>query len=456
MSEKGRITMAGKKGVLLITGGLAVLLGLSLPVSNLFSTREPLAKGEEQEFRAVSNTLLAKCADCHTPGLTQYPVYFDFPIAHDIISKDIEHAQSAFLLTKEQLSGEEKISAAGLAKLKEVLENGSMPPFRYLALHWNAALSSSEKESLLSYIGKRAGEFEIRAIPSENPFNVDLKKAALGEKLYFDKRLSGDNTISCASCHAMDKGGCDQEMVSTGIKGQKGPINAPTVFNAAYNFAQFWDGRAKDLKEQAAGPVNNPKEMGSNWEQVLGKLKDDAQYKSQFKELYPEGMNADSITDAIATYEHTLLTPNSRFDKFLAGDREALTVDEKAGFELFKSHDCSSCHAGTALGGLSYEKMGARRDYFKDRGNLSEADNGRFNVTKNPVDKYRFKVPLLRNIELTYPYFHDASAKTLDEAVKVMAEYQTEKPMSEEERAKIVAFLKTLTGELNGKSLAKK
>jgi cytochrome c peroxidase len=222
-----------------------------------------------------------------------------------------------------------------------------------------------------------------------------------------------------------------------------------------YNIAQFWDGRAKDLVEQAAGPVANPGEMGAQWEHVIETLNQVDNYRTAFAELYPtEGLTKATVTQAIATFEESLVTANSRFDKYLRGDNEILTINEKQGYELFKNN-CASCHFGPSLGGLSFEKMGRKQNYFKQRGGaLTDADNGRFNVTKQEQDRHLFKVPTLRNVELTYPYFHDSSASTLEDAVKIMARVQHDKQLNNGEVGDIVAFLKTLTGEYKGKPLS--
>jgi cytochrome c peroxidase len=221
-----------------------------------------------------------------------------------------------------------------------------------------------------------------------------------------------------------------------------------------YNLAQFWDGRAKDLQEQAAGPVANPLEMGAQWDEVVEKLKQNPEYQSLFAKLYPhQGLTKTTVTDAIAVFEQSLITGNSRFDQYLRGNQAALISDELEGYELFKAH-CASCHFGPALGGLSYEKMGVKRDYFTQRGTaLTDADNGRFNVTKQEKDRHFFKVPVLRNIDLTYPYFHDGSVISLADAVQIMGEVQLDKTFSPDEIAKLVAFLSTLTGEYQGKPL---
>jgi cytochrome c peroxidase len=217
---------------------------------------------------------------------------------------------------------------------------------------------------------------------------------------------------------------------------------------------QFWDGRAATLEEQAAGPVHNPIEMGSNWEEVIPKLEKDKEYVEAFKALYPDlGISGEAIVDAIATFERSLNTPNSRFDQYLRGDEDAINEDEKKGYELFKASGCATCHVGPAMGGESFERMGLKGDYFADRGNVQEVDEGLANFTKNEDDRHKFKVPSLRNIAVTYPYFHDGQTTDLKEAVKTMATYQEGLELSDEEADLIVKFLNTLTGEYKGQLL---
>lgn len=282
----------------------------------------------------------------------------------------------------------------------------------------------------------------LSEVQSESPLKVTL-----GDKLFHDKRLSPNNTISCASCHDLKKGGTDQLPVSIGIHNQKGPINSPTVFNSRYNAKQFWDGRAKDLVEQAAGPVTNPKEMGSNWPYVIKTLKADPSYVSLFKQTYNGDISKATITDAIAKFEETLVTP-SPFDDYLKGDKKAISDQAIRGYQKFKSIGCTACHNGINVGGQMFMKMGLVKDYFKDRGTaITDADLGRYNVTQNEMDKHVFKVPTLRNVELTAPYFHDGQTKSLDQAVKKMATYQLGVTLSDSDTADIVAFLKSLTGK---------
>jgi len=242
--------------------------------------------------------------------------------------------------------------------------------------------------------------------------------------------------------------------VSTGIRGQKGPINSPTVFNARFGLAQFWDGRAKDLFEQAGGPVENPLEMGAKWPDVVATLAKDPALVAEVTALYPAGLTADSIKDAIAEFEKSLVTPNSAFDRFLLGDAAALTAEEKAGHELFVSIGCATCHVGQALGGRSFEPMGRDRDWFALRGGaLTDADQGRFNFTKKEEDRRYFKVPTLRNVAVTGPWFHDGATTDLLAATKSMAAVQLDVDLSDADAQAIVAFLGALTGEFRGKKL---
>ncbi len=289
--------------------------------------------------------------------------------------------------------------------------------------------------------------------PIATDSKLDPKKVALGDRLFHDKRLSKDNSLSCAGCHNLARGGVDGLPTSIGIGGAKGPINAPTVFNSSLNFRQFWDGRAPSLEEQAAGPVHNPKEMGSNWPEVLSKLAQDAALVEQFKQSYADGLQARNIQDAIAVFERSLTTPNARLDRYLKGEKAALSADEQRGYQLFKAYGCVACHQGVNVGGNMFQTFGVMGDYFSKRGNLTAADLGRYNVTKNEADKHVFKVPSLRNVALTAPYFHDGSARTLDEAVDVMFRFQLGRPASAQDKDLIVKFLHTLTGEHNGKPL---
>ena len=277
---------------------------------------------------------------------------------------------------------------------------------------------------------------------------LDPAKVDLGRRLFHDPRLSRDNTLSCASCHNLATGGVDQQRVSTGVGGVKGPINAPTVFNSGFNFSQFWDGRAASLEDQIDGPLQAPIEMGSKWSDVIAKLRKDPSYPNMFNVLYPgDGIQRHTIKDAIATFERSLVTP-SRFDRYLQGNTYAISPDEKKGYERFKSYGCIACHQGTNIGGNMYQYFGVMGDYFRDRGNVTDVDYGRYNVTGKEKDRFKFRVPSLRNVALTAPYFHDGSARTLHEAVAVMAKYQLGRILPDQDLNLIVKFLESLTGTL--------
>jgi cytochrome c peroxidase len=238
-------------------------------------------------------------------------------------------------------------------------------------------------------------------------------------------------------------GGTDNLKTSIGHNWQKGPINSPTVLNSSMNLAQFWDGRAKDLQEQAGGPIANPGEMAFTHELAIGMLASIPAYRAEFKNVFKkEPIDIDQVTKAIAEFEETLVTPNSRLDQWLAGDKGALKKDELAGYQLFKSSGCTACHNGPAVGGNSFQKMGIIEPY-----KTTNHAEGRSALTGKDADRFNFKVPTLRNVELTYPYFHDGEAATLTQAVDIMGRLQLGRKFSDDENAKLVAFLKTLTGD---------
>lgn len=293
--------------------------------------------------------------------------------------------------------------------------------------------------------------FEARGsepiLPLPTTVAVDRAKVRLGRRLFYDKRLSRDNSISCASCHDMAKGGADGRQFGLGWNGQSVRINTPTVLNASFNSVQFWDGRAKSLETQVDGPVLAKDEMGSSWSQVLGKLSKDDDLSKAFRAVYHDGLTPVNIRDAIATYERSLVTPNARFDRYLRGNNSAITADEKAGYKLFKSLGCVACHQGRNVGGNLFQTLGVMDDYFRDRAVVSK-DLGRYNVTGRHEDRHVFRVPSLRNVELTSPYFHDGSVGTLEEAVQIMAWYQLGRAIEADQVEKIAAFLRTLTGNI--------
>ncbi len=275
------------------------------------------------------------------------------------------------------------------------------------------------------------------------------ERAALGERLFHDPRLSRDGTVSCASCHSLTLGGGDGRPKSVGVGGAPGKRNAPSIFNVALNVAQFWDGRASTLAEQIDGPLHDPAELGSSWPEVIARLSAIPEYRERFLALYPQGIDVASVKDALVRYQQTLVTPNAPFDRYLLGEHDAIDDTARAGYERFKAYGCVSCHQGMNIGGNMFQRFGIMGDYFADRGDEpAEVDYGRYQVTGLDADRYVFKVPSLRNVALTAPYFHDGSVATLEEAVAIMGRYQLGRTLSAEDVTLIVAFLRTLTGEI--------
>ncbi|MBE6237584.1 MAG: cytochrome B6 [Bacteroidales bacterium] len=435
----------------------AVLTVIYRAVNQVPSSELPL---NEQVYEIFTE---GGCLSCHSAD-PELPFYAKIPVAGDIVMTDVDSGYRAFDMTKfmEDLKAGNEVNAVELAKVEKVVLDDRMPMPKYYLVHWGSSLTPAKREIVLDWVrkmrtaiyndgltGDRAAE-PVR--PIDKVLEYDAAKAALGYALYHDTRLSVDNTVSCATCHELQNAGVDNHQYSHGVNDQLGGVNAPTVYNAVYNFVQFWDGRAKTLADQAAGPPLNPVEMASeSFDQIIAKLKADRKFAKAFTEVYPDGLTEANITDAIEQFERTLITPDSPFDKWLRGDDDAITAEQLEGYELFKKYDCATCHAGQNLGGLTYELMGLRRHYFAERGlELTNEDNGRFKETGVERDRHRFKVPGLRNIEHTWPYYHDGTRETLEEAVRDMGLYQSGVNLSDYEVASITSFLKTLTGEYDG------
>lgn len=397
------------------------------------------------------------CDYCHTPS-AELPFYASFPIAKQLMEYDIRLGYQSFNLepVRASLIEDKAVSQSDLNKIEWVMQHKTMPPTRYVALHWAGQVNEQERETLLGWIAQQRARYyasneaavehrnePIQPIPKALP--VDAQKVALGFRLYHDPRLSGDSTLSCAHCHSLNTGGVDGRKTSIGVGGAVGPINAPTVFNSVFNSEQFWDGRAPTLQVQAGGPPLNPIEMASkSWEEIIGKLDKDPILTRDFVAAYPQGLSGETITDAIAEFEKTLITPDSPFDNWLRGDDNAMTMQQKHGYQLFKDNKCATCHGGTILGGRSFEPLGLKRDF--NFGEITAADIGRMNVTSEARDRLRQKVPGLRNVALTAPYFHRGDVATLDEAVKLMLRYQVGTELPQQDVDDIVAFLESLTG----------
>lgn len=406
------------------------------------------------------------CLSCHSSE-PELPFYAELPVAGKIVMQDIDSGYRAYDMRPfmESLKADGEFSPVDLAKIEKVVLDDRMPMPKYYLVHWGSSLTPAKRQIVLDWIRKERIEMYADGLPEDRAaepvrpidkyIEVDPAKVALGFALFHDPRLSVDNTVSCATCHALETAGVDNHQYSHGVNDQLGGVNAPTVYNAVYNFVQFWDGRAATLAAQAAGPPLNPVEMASpSFDDIIAKLQADKDFSKAFKAVYPDGLTEANITDAIEEFERTLITPNSRFDKWLLGDDSALTADELEGYELFKQYDCATCHVGQNLGGQSYELMGLRKHYFADRGlELTVEDNGRFKETQAERDRHRFKVPGLRNVEHTWPYYHDGTRETLEEAVRDMGIYQSGVELTSDEVDKITAFLKTLTGEYQGKLL---
>lgn len=302
---------------------------------------------------------------------------------------------------------------------------------------------------------------EWQALPTKAPEPADNPstpaKVELGKMLYHDPRLSSNGVLSCNSCHNVMSGGEDSRPNSVGVKDQRGGRSAPTVWNAAFSSVQFWDGRAASLEAQAKGPVTNPIEMGmKSWDDVVVRLKAIPGYAQAFAAAFgsADSISADNAAKAIAAYERTLITPNSPYDKYVGGDKAALTEQQVRGMNAFAEVGCAGCHSGPAFNGPAlpqgtgfYQKFPTFENGVLEAQYGFSADLGRAAETKQDADKHMFKVPTLRNIALTAPYFHNGKVQSLDDAVKIMAKTQLNKDLTAEQTADIVAFLDALTGE---------
>ena len=431
--------------------GLLVVIAL-LVVAYRISCKAPSAElGEQERVAAIFER--GGCLDCHSAEPT-LPFYASFPVMGDMVVADSKAGYQMFDIEPmiKALGSGETLSAVDVARVEKAALDGDMPMAKYYLVHWGSQMTSAKSTIIAAWAEKWRAEYYNDGIggepvrPIAEQLEYDEAKAELGRILYHDTRLSIDNTVSCASCHDLSTAGVDNKQYSEGVGGQLGGVNAPTVYNAVYNFVQFWDGRAATLALQAAGPPLTPVEMGcESFDQIIAKLSKDRALTRAFKAVYPDGWSEANITDAIAQFEHTLITPNSRFDRYLKGDAEAITAEELEGYNLFKKYNCATCHVGPILGGQSYELMGQYADYFAARGTeLTVEDNGRFKETSIERDRHRFKVPGLRNVALTAPYFHDGTEPELKEAVCKMGTYQVGVELEDEVEDKIVAFLKAI------------
>lgn len=412
-----------------------------------FCFRKSIPQGEATD-QVVSILTQNDCFVCHSQN-PKLPFYSGFPVIGKAMAG---HADHAFRFTDLESKVSEDIDEVTLSMLDHAVSYNTMPIAEYRMMHWGTGFNSREKSVIAAWImAKRGSEEPVSVIPAS--VEHDIAKAELGERMFNDARISLDGTITCATCHVLENGGADHadERVSEGIDGLKGGVNAPTVYNAAFNIRQFWNGRAADLREQAEGPATNPVEMGDQtWEQICQRLMADKALVREFEQLYPgEGLTGRTVTDAIAEFEKTLITPDSRFDLYLKGDANAISGDELSGYARFKELACATCHTGVILGGRSFEYFPIYGDYFGDRTKeiaYNADDDGLKGFTGKDGDLHKFKVPTLRNIALTAPYLHDGTCNTLEEAVSAMARYELGKELSESDIHSIVSFMGTLTG----------
>lgn len=282
---------------------------------------------------------------------------------------------------------------------------------------------------------------------------VDEARASLGETLFFDTRLSKNNSIACANCHQLEQGGDDNVSLGISMTGEKNIINTPSIFNAQYNFRQNWDGSASSLHEQIEAMVKSQHVFDNTWDTVITRLAGDTLMERRFSNIYSDGITKNNIIDALVEFEKILVTPNSRFDRFLRNEADMLSKEEQDGYIVFKELGCISCHQGINIGGNLYQKFGVFYNYIAAQGKINLSDHGRMNITKRVMDDYVFKVPSLRNVAVTAPYFHDGSAETIEEAISIMGKTQLGRELKVAEIILIKAFLQTLTGEYKNKLL---
>ncbi len=407
-----------------------------------------------------------KCAACH--GVN--PDYNGFVnlLSFGMIRRDIEAAQRAWLMKEESGTAAIRSGHVDYIKMDKVLRTRRMPPARYSAVHLGSRLTPEDVELLRcryrqeSAIARTFAPIQPVAAPADM---LEELRIHLGHRLFFDGRLSTTNEVSCATCHDLTRGGTDNLPKSEGVPGadgkpQLGGVNAPTVYNAAGNIRQFWDGRAANLQEQAGGPPLNPVEMGyatpEDWEKIAAKLREDSELVALFTAVYGDaGITGETITDAIAAFEKTLVTPDSAFDNFLRGDASALTPEQQEGMEAFVRYGCAACHAGPTLGGISFEYIHTHAPFHsfmpKD---YEEGAHGLADFTQKKEHKDMFRVPSLRNVALTAPYFHTGAVNSLTEAVSIMFKTQVSAAGATEATINnVTRFLEAQTGKLNGKPL---
>lgn len=443
--------------------GVTVLLSATLSLIALPQNKRsglPVPT-DKQDADAMANALMeSKCAACH--GTT--PKYNSIVnlLALGQLKRDVDGAQRSFRMGGSSL----RSGNVDYLKMDYVLRTRRMPPTQYSMVHLGSRLTPDDVE-ILRHRYTKAGAF-ARAFAAISPAVVspqEKDKVLLGHMLFFDPRLSTNNKISCASCHDLSKGGTDNLAKSEGVPGsdgkpQLGGVNAPSVYNAAGNIRQFWDGRAANLQEQAGGPPLNPVEMGyskpEDWNAIAYKLKQDAKLAELFAKVYgDQGITDNTITDAIAAFERTLVTPNSDFDRYLKGNNYAMDKEQEKGMFAFFNYGCATCHSGPSLGGLSFEYANTHAKLRAHKPDYEESAFGLSDFTKDEAHRDMFRVPNLRNVALTAPYFHTGTVRTLGEAVRIMFETQTGCVPSKGTIRSVTRFLEAQTGCLNGTPLGK-
>ena len=442
--------------VLVVAGMSLVIFTLPSPDARRRNLAVDMATADAMAHEVIN----AKCAACHSaePDYNSFVNFF----TGGLIRRDINNARRAW-----KIEGDPEVRSGlvDLLKIDHVLRTRRMPPARYTVVHLGTRLTPDDVCVLRMRYGRPMVEAQRFAPlePVELQSESEQTRAYLGYLLYHDARLSTTNTVSCSTCHAMEKGGTDNKPKSEGVPGadgkpQLGGVNAPTVFNAAGHIRQFWDGRAATLKEQAGGPPLNPVEMGyavpEDWERIAAKLREDERLVALFEKVYgPDSISGETITDAIAAFEQTLTTPDSAFDLFLKGDHDALDDEQKEGMRAFVNYGCATCHAGPALGGLSFEPINKRADFRSHTPGYQEGAYGLQDHTKRDEHRDLFRVPTLRNVALTHPYFHTGAVATLPEAVRIMFHTQAGTVPSAAVLRKVTRFLEAQTGTFRGKPL---
>ncbi len=448
-----------------VCGAAAVVSAFSVMLTSPSAEDLRISRLSQQDAKQEAEQILQdKCASCHGPNAA-----YNSDLNHltfGMMERHVTGARRAWLM-----EGDSSIrrDAVDLFKLNRTLERRHMPPTSYSAIHWGSRLTPRDVAVLRkAFAMPEEGEnpYIGPIMPAETPSAEQAAKIELGSLLFYDGRLSTTNTVSCSSCHDLTKGGTDNKAKSEGVPGadgkpQLGGVNAPTVFNASGHICQFWDGRARDLQEQAGGPPLNPVEMGyakpEDWNAIIAKLQQDPDLVARFALVFGErGMTAETITEAIAAFEETLVTPFSAFDDYLMGNDKALTDDQKEGWKLFLAHGCATCHGGSAMGGHSFEYINTFGDLRAEAApaDYKEGAFGRMDFTKQENHRDLFRVPTLRNVELTAPYFHTGTVASLEEAVRIMFKTQSETPVTAKQVQQVADFLRSTTGYYKGKKLS--